>query len=873
MENSCLAFLAARAEPRRAKLESKEEEELPMLRRRRQIEEVEEEDDEEDEGDFISCPPGTLYCIAMDSCVRSCDEAYEELEEEEDEEGEEEGWEVCAPGEFYCMGEGRCSKECGRQAASLWDDDDEEEDEEDWEVCLPGQVFCMEVMACVSDCGFFEEEDQGEFEDETGEGGEDGGGVGGGEAGGGQEFSLIGGSLCPEGTVYCMMSAKCQEPSQPCKSKAQEVREQCPEESRLEAGSQLVGFSTCQVSSHCPPHHSCCPFSSAGDGGRTRLTGFHCSPHNSTKTPPDPRTQLDRSCSLSSPSLTLTAGGVCSVDPSACSPGAICCDGKCRGIPSFATVLQTLQPGVCSPGSFFCNRTESCQTAGSWMCNPTCGPGLSPCMEGSTLQCGSCSQDKHTSGPFNSPVWVLPLASPGGSIVTAKLSKLWEGLPGSNEKAAFQFVVVSLSSLPTSLAARIEVESATGWQPLLVGETLTQESKLRLNSSLASNPGALVVNLKETPGDRERKLVGLVLPELAQPVFTSSLTNTTIQLLEDTEVTLNTSLYRDLLEVAEANRTSRNLTQYMEWYENVLINLGSGFLETNVSKAIASFLEKGRRPLGLSIEPLDKVEKRSDYKVKLYQKLPQEEWTLVNPSAPLELWKKDRLAELSLRPMQHFHGTWTLVFRPIVMDFEGETVQGEGEEVRVEITPVNDSPTVKASQPESLPLVPFEASDNTGMLASDVAALFYEDVDEEDNLGLAIIFTSTTTLGEWQIKGEEQGTWSPLSAPSSFPIPSDLKLARTHRGVVQVTKYLAGKLDEEKRCWSEALGEEEGKEKRSMWQTAALTSSSGGETANFSTFANLSMLLVKPDALLRFQPAQVCFPRLFFWTKFPDYED
>ena len=501
-------------------------------------------------------------------------------------------------------------------------------------------------------------------------------------------------------------------------------------------------------------------------------------------------------------------------------------------------------------------------------------------MEGTTLKCGTCSQDSFTSGR-RSPVWVLPLASPGGSIVTTELSSLWEGLPSRGlpyEKAAFRFVVVSFSNvgLPSSLDARIEVETAAGWQPLARGETLTQESKLRLNSSLASNAGALVVDLREIPGDRDRKLVGLVLPQLPTPVMTSYLpyvnvTNTTIQLDEDTEVALNVSLYRDHLHVDEAEEASGNLTQAIQLYERLVNTVGPGFLETNISKAIASFLEKGRRPLGLSIEPLNKVEKRSDYKVKLYQKLPEEDWTLVNPSSPLELWRKDRLAELSLRPSQHFHGTWTLLLSPIAMDFEGETVQGEGEEVKVVITPVNDSPTVKGSQPESLPLVPFEASDNTGMLASEIAGLFYEDVDEEDNLGLAILFASSTTLGEWQVKEEGQGTWSTLTAPSTYPIPSDLKLARTHRGAVQVTKYLAAKATQEKSCWAEALGEEEGKEKRSMWQTAALTSSSsGGETdkqGNFSTFGNLSMLLVRHDALLRFQPAQVCFSRLLFVEK------
>ena len=171
------------------------------------------------------------------------------------------------------------------------------------------------------------------------------------------------------------------------------------------------------------------------------MSGFHCLPHNSTKDPPDPKTQLELSCSQTSPSLTLTAGGICSVDLSACSPGSLCCDGRCRGIPSYSTILQTLQPGVCGPGSFFCNRTESCQSASSWMCSPTCGPGLSPCMEGSTLKCGTCNQDSHTSGQ-SSPVWVLPLASPGGSSVTAELSSLWESLPSSRDIADIKFEVV-----------------------------------------------------------------------------------------------------------------------------------------------------------------------------------------------------------------------------------------------------------------------------------------------------------------------------------------------------------------------------------------------------------------------------------------------
>ena len=487
-------------------------------------------------------------------------------------------------------------------------------------------------------------------------------------------------------------------------------------------------------------------------------------------------------------------------------------------------------------------------------------------MEGSTLKCGTCNQDSHTSGQ-SSPVWVLPLASPGGSSVTAELSSLWESLPSSRDIADIKFEVVSSSSFPASLGAIIEVETAAGTKLVAKGLILTQESKLRLNPSKVSSPGVLVVNLKETPGDRDRKLISIIVPELPLPTMTSNLhwvgvTNTTIVLDEDSDVALNVSLYRDHLHVDEAQETSGNLTGAIELYENIVKAVGPGFLETNMSKAIAAFLEKGRRPLGLSIEPLAKVEKRSDYKVKLYQRFPKEDWTLVNPSLPLEFWRETRAPEFSLRPTQHFHGTWTLVVRPIALDFEGEMVQGSGEEVRVVINPVNDSPTVKSSQPESLPLVPFEASENTGILASEVAGLFYEDVDEGDNLGLAILYASTTTLGEWQVKDGEADNWRTLSAPTSFPIPSDLKLARTHRGPVQVTKHLAGKATKEETCWAEALQEEEGKEKRSIWETAAL---SNGESEDniASVFGNLSMLLVQPDALLRFQPAQVCYSRFF----------
>ena len=143
------------------------EEKLPLLRKKRQAEEEEEEDD----GDYISCPLGTLYCLAMDSCVVSCggEGGGEQMEE-----GDEE-----MPSFSSFMQGG-------------WEEDEDGEEGE-YQVCQLGQVFCMEVMACVSNCGFFEDDDEYGEEEEWG-----------------LEFSPEEEEdLCPLDMVYCMESRRC----------------------------------------------------------------------------------------------------------------------------------------------------------------------------------------------------------------------------------------------------------------------------------------------------------------------------------------------------------------------------------------------------------------------------------------------------------------------------------------------------------------------------------------------------------------------------------------------------------------------------------------------------------------------------------------
>ena len=181
IQNQCLALVLNRERERLQGLSREKRQERP----REEFREEELEDDE-DSGSFISCPRGTAFCLETSRCAPTCSgddlgqlsddegeifEIEEEGDEGDDDDDDDDGQYLsCRPGTVFCMSEMRCQPFCGKE-------EDEEEgemkewfEEEEEIVCPAGQVFCMQVMACVSNCGFFDHQEKEQEVQESGEG-------------------------------------------------------------------------------------------------------------------------------------------------------------------------------------------------------------------------------------------------------------------------------------------------------------------------------------------------------------------------------------------------------------------------------------------------------------------------------------------------------------------------------------------------------------------------------------------------------------------------------------------------------------------------------------------------------------------------------
>ena len=75
----------------------------------------------------------------------------------------------------------------------------------------------------------------------------------------------------------------------------------------------------------------------------------------------------------------------------------------------------------------------------------------------------------------------------------------------------------------------------------------------------------------------------------------------------------------------------------------------------------------------------------------------------------------------NLRPDRDHYGEDVLLVRPVARDWAGATLLGQGKELTVLVTPVNDAPVVGTKKPASLPLVPFDVQENVGVRATDLA--------------------------------------------------------------------------------------------------------------------------------------------------------
>ena len=121
--------------------------------------------------------------------------------------------------------------------------------------------------------------------------------------------------------------------------------EVCADPDQISALYNLPPFSSCQLSSHCPSSHICCPNS---DGRRHCFSSNTSSPLTTAQT-----LQLETTCRQIPGDLQESAGADCSAHPSVCSGGAVCCQGVCHGLPSMATITTD----GCLPGTFVCNIT------------------------------------------------------------------------------------------------------------------------------------------------------------------------------------------------------------------------------------------------------------------------------------------------------------------------------------------------------------------------------------------------------------------------------------------------------------------------------------------------------------------------------------
>ena len=214
------------------------------------------DEDDDDPDDYLFCPAGTVYCLEMNECSRDCGakDKFDNLEFDVEEDGDNDGdddedddgdYISCPPGTTFCMSEMQCMANCGLGGMddddfdNLFDDDDASDDDEGME-CPAGQVFCMQVMACVSNCGFFKEDTISDGEEASDNGDE---------------------MTCPPGHVYCMSRDKCVPSSVSCDDEHDHddtdhgpPGDLCPVSEHIIS----VGQSTCQLQSHCPDNTSCC---------------------------------------------------------------------------------------------------------------------------------------------------------------------------------------------------------------------------------------------------------------------------------------------------------------------------------------------------------------------------------------------------------------------------------------------------------------------------------------------------------------------------------------------------------------------------------------------------------------------------------------
>ena len=201
---------------------------------------------------------------------------------------------------------------------------------------------------------------------------------------------------------------------------------------------------------------------------------------------------------------------------------------------------------------------------------------------------------------------------------------------------------------------------------------------------------------------------------------------------------------------------------------------------------------------------------------------------------------------------------------------------------------MNDAPgpvssVVSAAPPLS---VPADISDsNTGAVVSEMVSTWYTDIDTTD-LGMAVIYADTPDWGDWQHSSPDTGAWVSISDLDTNPLPAALKLEKTHRGPVPMSK-LVSKMScsvseddvEDDQCFAKIKKMCKKKDKERKFK-ALRTSLLGRNlrslvadndfdeedngTVSRQELISINLLLLSPDDRIRFQPKD----RSKTWTTF-----
>ena len=300
-------------------------------------------------------------------------------------------------------------------------------------------------------------------------------------------------------------------------------------------------------------------------------------------------------------------------------------------------------------------------------------------------------------------------------------------------------------------------------------------------------------------------------------------------------------------------------------------------------KRLSGFLSSGQRQMGYELNIAKNISKSSEYKAKIYRARKSAKWSLQDPrkSIKANISLSDITGDndhIQLRPDPDYFGQTAVVIRPYAVSWNGSEEYGGDIRGAITVNPVNDAPMALRKINSTLPMVSQDTDLNSGILVSDFASLFYEDVDS-DSLGLALLYADSPDWGSWQYQ-EAGGAWTDLTELSTWDMDKawvrKVYKKRAHRGPVAMTKLVSdlvckdsfdSTVELEEKCFEdikckpdkdkkrskslETPSESElGRNLRKLVSDDTILSAEDTEDLSF----NVRALLLSPNWLLRFQP-------------------